>query len=96
MINKLTERILRMFRRLDYNIVVINDPNLSQIEYRNADHIPEVGEVIGVPVQCNKHSKGTSYLTVRNVFYPANELPRILVDRNEIRQKHAKRSNYSI
>lgn len=83
---KITERILGMFHRLNYEIMVLNGET-EIIDYRNADHIPRIGEVIGVPVQCDRHSKGTSFLTVRDVFYSSNGLPRVIVDRNELRSK---------
>lgn len=96
MIKKITEKIRGVFHRLNYEVIVKNDNDSNPISYRNVSHIPEIGEIIGVPVQCDRHSKGVSFLTVREVFYPLKGFPKVIVDRNERKQKHAGRSNYSI
>ena len=77
----------RILHRLSYEIVILNGdgPVQGYVEVTKADHIPRKGEVIGVPIHCNRDSKGTSFLTVKDVYYSATYHPRVTVDRRELR-----------
>lgn len=85
MIKRITEAIQGIFHTLSYELVVVNGNETEYREIKGATHIPRIGETIGVPMQCDRHSKGILYLTARDVSYPVNGIPKVIVNKQESR-----------